>query len=103
MKRYKVLTLKDKWLSGRFDAAALEEELNRLASLGWSVVTSVTASRAGVLTGGSKDEMIIILEQDTAPSRPRHELEAMIGSGPRPPAKPIHPPGASGSVATYEL
>jgi hypothetical protein len=79
---YKVLTIKDKWFSGRFDAAGLEEELNKLAAGGWRVVASMTASRAGLVTGGGKDEMIIILEHDSTPSRPKKELEAMLGSGP---------------------
>jgi hypothetical protein len=87
MKRYMVLTQKDKWFSGTFDANALEAELNGLASRGWRVVSMASASRAGVLTGGGKDELIILLEQDIQPpaaSQPKPASQAAA-----PPALPV--------------
>lgn len=64
MKRYKIITQKDKWFSGRFDPEALEKLLNELSQQGWSVVSMVTASREGLMVGGGKDELIVLLEQD---------------------------------------
>jgi Domain of unknown function (DUF4177) len=64
-KRYKVVTQKDKWFSGKFDPVLLEGLLNDLARDGWRVVSMVSASREGVLTGGGKDELIVLLENDS--------------------------------------
>ena len=61
-KEYKVLTQKDKWFSGKFDPAKLEEALNAYADQGWIVKAATTASITGLI-GGNRDEMIIILER----------------------------------------
>ena len=63
---YKVLTQKDKWFSGKFDPVILEKVLNQLASQGWRVVSMASASREGLLGGGGKDELIILLERQGA-------------------------------------
>ena len=68
MKQYKVLTQKDKWYSGKFDPELLEKALNAYAQQGWKVVTSATAAMPGILSG-SRDEMIIIMERETEPTR----------------------------------
>lgn len=68
MKKYKVLSQKDKWFSGKFDPEVLEKRLNELAADGWKVVSMASASREGFLTGGGKDELIILLEKDSAPA-----------------------------------
>ena len=60
-KEYKVLTQKDKWFSGKFDPAKLEEALNAYAEQGWAVKAATTASIPGF--GGNRDELIVILER----------------------------------------
>ena len=62
MKEYKVLTQKDKWFSGKFDPAALEQAINSYAQQGWVVKTSVTAQVPGF--GGAREECLVILERD---------------------------------------
>lgn len=80
MKNYKVLTQKDKWFSGRFDAATLEKVLNELAADGWRVVSMVSSSREGLVTGGAKDELIILLEKDT-PAKAAREIAEPDSAG----------------------
>ena len=60
-RQYKVLTQKDKWFSGKFDPAKLEEALNAYAQQGWVVKAATTASIQSF--GGARDEMIIIMER----------------------------------------
>ncbi len=63
MKQYKVLSQKDKWFSGKFDPAKLEDAINSYAQQGWSVKAAFTAEIPGLL-GGAREEAIIILERD---------------------------------------
>ena len=63
MKEYKVLTQKDKWFSQKFDPEALEKALNSYASQGWKVVSAVTATFPGFISG-NREEMVVILERD---------------------------------------
>ena len=65
MKQYKILSQKDKWFSGKFDPALLEQALNAYAQQGWRVVSSVTASIPGLLSA-SREELIVILERDVS-------------------------------------
>jgi len=83
MKVYKVLSQKDKWFSGKFDPDLLEKALNAYAQQGWQVVQSVTASIAGII-GGNREEIIIILERDTATNQ-NSAIEAMKRQAPSPP------------------
>jgi hypothetical protein len=62
LKRYKVLTQKDKWFSGKFDPERLEQAINAYADQGWTVKSAVTASFPGFI-GGNRDELIVILER----------------------------------------
>lgn len=62
MKKYKVLTQKDKWFSGKFSPEKLEEALNSYAEQGWVVVSAATADIPGF--GGSRQELVFILERD---------------------------------------
>ena len=64
MKQYKVLSQKDKWFSGKFDPELLEKALNSYAQQGWEVKGMATASMAGFLGGGNREEMVIVLERD---------------------------------------
>jgi len=75
MKTYKVVTMKDKWISGKFDPAVLEQVLNSYAKQGWSVCNSVTATIPGVLSG-SREELIVILEREvvTASEKPKSSV-----------------------------
>jgi len=60
-KQYKILTQKDKWFSGKFDPATLEQALNSYAEQGWTVSTTATATIPGF--GGNREEIIVILER----------------------------------------
>jgi len=60
-KRYKVLTQKDKWFSGKFDPEQLENALNAYAEQGWSVKGVTTASIPSF--GGHRDELVVVLER----------------------------------------
>jgi hypothetical protein len=99
VKEYLVITQKDKWFSGRFDAAVLQQVLNDHAKKGWRVVSMVTASREGVLVGGDKDEIIVLLEKDVPTQAQRIEHESRLseaarksfGGGPAP-STPTPPP-----------
>jgi hypothetical protein len=60
MYEYKVLTERDKRLTGGFDPDTLEANLNSYASEGWRLVEAVST---GNLMKSSKAEMILILER----------------------------------------
>jgi hypothetical protein len=62
MKQYKVLTQKDKWLSGKFDPELLEKALNAYAEQGWRLISCATADIPSF--GGSRQEFIAVLERD---------------------------------------
>ncbi|MDR2941374.1 MAG: DUF4177 domain-containing protein [Treponema sp.] len=62
MKKYKVLTQKDKWFSGKFDPEKLEQAINAYAEQGWKVVSCATADIPGF--GTARQEFITILERD---------------------------------------
>jgi hypothetical protein len=64
MKKYKVISQRDKWFSGKFDPLMLENRLNELAADGWRVVSMTTASREGALLGGDRDELLVLLEKE---------------------------------------
>lgn len=59
--QYKVLTQRDKALSGRFSPERLEEVLNSHAEQGWRVVSMTTAEFPGL--GRARDEIVVLLEQ----------------------------------------
>lgn len=59
---YKVVTMKDRFFSGKFDPAKLEEMLNSYATEGWKMKSSATAEVPGMM--GSREEIIFILERD---------------------------------------
>lgn len=63
MKEYKILTQKDKWFSGKFDPAVLEEALNSYAKQGWVVKTAFSADIPAFF-GAAREEAIIVLERD---------------------------------------
>lgn len=58
---YKVLTQKDKWFSGKFDPAKLEEALNAYAEQGWRVRSATTATIPGF--GNNREELVVLLER----------------------------------------
>ena len=62
MKQYKVLTQKDRFLSGKFNPEKLEQALNSYAAEGWEVKAAATASFPGF--GASREEMVVLLERD---------------------------------------
>ncbi|QNO13500.1 DUF4177 domain-containing protein [Alkalicella caledoniensis] len=62
MFRYKVLTQKDKWFSGKFDPAKLEDALNAYAEQGWRLRSCATADIPGF--GGNRQEFVAILERE---------------------------------------
>ena len=62
MKKYKVLTQKDKWFSGKFDPGKLEQAINAYAEQGWKVISCATADIPGF--GTARQEFIVVLERD---------------------------------------
>ena len=60
MKQYKVLSQKDKWLSGKFDPLKLEEAINAYAKQGWVVKAAFSADFPGSFQ--MRQETLIILE-----------------------------------------
>ena len=62
MKKYKVLTQKDKWFSGKFSPEKLEQAINSYAEQGWTVVTTATADIPGF--GTNRQELIVVLERE---------------------------------------
>lgn len=62
MKKYKVLTQKDKWFSGKFDPERLESALNGYAEQGWRVIACATAEFPGMMS--KREEMVTIMERD---------------------------------------
>ena len=69
MKQYKVLSQKDKWFTGKFDPATLEQALNAYASQGWEVKEAVTASMPGMFNG-NREELIVIMERTKPDANP---------------------------------
>lgn len=63
MKKYKVLTQKDKWFSRKFDPELLEQAINSYAAQGWRVISAATASFPGLFSG-NREEIVIIMERD---------------------------------------
>lgn len=62
MKQYFVLTMKDKWFSGKFDPQKLQEALNAYAQQGWRLVSCATADIPGF--GATRQEFIAIMERE---------------------------------------
>lgn len=62
MKEYFVLTMKDKWFSGKFDPQKLQEALNAYAQQGWRLVSTATADIPSF--GGARQEFVAVLERD---------------------------------------
>jgi hypothetical protein len=62
MKRYKVLTQKDRAFGGKFNPEKVEEALNSLGQEGWELKAVATAEFPS-LTGG-RQELVVILEKD---------------------------------------
>lgn len=62
MKKYKVLTQKDRFFSGKFDPEKLESAINSYVPEGWHVRAVTTASFPGF--SSNREEMIIILEKE---------------------------------------
>ena len=63
MKRYKVLTQKDKWFSGKFDPMKLEQAMNAYSEQGWSVKAAFSSEIPGWFQS-TREEAIVILERD---------------------------------------
>lgn len=81
MKRYKIITQKDKWFSGKFDPVILEKVLNDHAEQGWRVVSMTSASREGVVMGSGKDELVVLLEKDVAAPAGARPVAEAAGAG----------------------
>ena len=58
-KEYKVLTQRDKWFGGKFDAERLEVALNFLAGQGWAV----RSMAAGSILSSNREELVVLLER----------------------------------------
>lgn len=62
MKKYKVMTQKDRFFGGKFNPEKVEEALNSLASEGWGLV-GVASAEFPSLTGG-RQELVLFLEKE---------------------------------------
>lgn len=62
MKKYKILTQKDRFFSGKFDPEKLESAINSYGSEGWQVRAITSATFPGF--GSSREEMIVVLEKE---------------------------------------
>ena len=62
MKQYKVMSQKDRWFGWKFDPEQLEKALNSYAQEQWECKAIATASIPSF--GGTREEMIFILERD---------------------------------------
>ena len=62
MKKYKVMTQKDRMFGGKFNPEKVEEALNSLGQEGWELKGVATAEFQS-LTGG-RQELVIFLEKD---------------------------------------
>lgn len=60
---YKILTQKDKWLSGKFNPESLEIALNSYAEQGWRFVGCAAANISKF--GNDRQEFIAVLERVT--------------------------------------
>lgn len=59
--RYRVLTHRDMGFAAKFDAAKLEDTLNRFAREGWAVKAAVTLNLTS--HSGNHEELVVILER----------------------------------------
>ena len=62
MKKYKILTQKDRFFGGKFDPEKLEDAINSYAPEGWQVCAVSRATFPG--PGSGREEMIVILQKD---------------------------------------
>lgn len=62
MKKYKILTQKDRFFGGKFDPEKLESAINSYIPEGWQVRAVTTATFPGF--GSSREEMIVVLEKE---------------------------------------
>ena len=65
--QYKVVTMKDRFFSGKFDPQKLEGMLNAYAQERWTLKAVTTADMPAIgglgSLGGSREEIIFILER----------------------------------------
>lgn len=62
MKKYKILTQKDRFFGGKFDPEKLESAINSYIPEGWQVRAVTTATFPGF--GSNREEMIVVLEKE---------------------------------------
>lgn len=62
MKKYKILTQKDRFFGGKFDPEKLESAINSYTPEGWQVRAVTTATFPGF--GSNREEMIVVLEKE---------------------------------------
>ena len=62
VKKYKVMTQKDRFFGGKFNPEKVEEALNALGAEGWQL-SGVASAEFPTLTGG-RQELVLILEKE---------------------------------------
>lgn len=72
---YKVLTQKDKFLTGKFDPESLEKAVNSYAEQGYAVSTCATASFPSLVA--TREEMIVVLERDASGGSAMYEYKIL--------------------------
>jgi hypothetical protein len=61
MKKYKVLTQKDRFFAGKFDPERLEAAINSYAQEGWEVISVASASIHGAFGSQNREELIVVM------------------------------------------
>lgn len=64
MKTYKVLTIGNKLLGGKFNPEKVEQIINSYAELGWRIASVTAADKNGSFAGGGMQELVVIFEHD---------------------------------------
>jgi hypothetical protein len=62
MAQYKVMTQKDRFLSGKFDPEKLEAAINSYAEQGWRVISVATAEISRGM--GNREELLVFMERE---------------------------------------
>ena len=62
MKKYKVMSQKDRMFGGKFNPEKVEEAMNSMAAEGWTLAGLATAEFPSI--SGGRQELVIFLEKD---------------------------------------
>jgi len=60
--KYKILTQKDRFFSGKFSPEKLQDAINNFAEEGWRVISLTSGEFPGMLK--SRNEIVVCMEKD---------------------------------------